>query len=113
MRHIYLIVLVVYISLILGAAMIPEVPKMVKKVNTDKYFHFGEFFLLTLLVIRSLQAEGRSLWLWGLPIIGLTIVTSEVVQLFVLERSFSLWDIAADVAGSISAGVIWWIFLKQ
>jgi VanZ family protein len=72
----------------------------------DKVAHAGEFFVLTLLVLRALPVGGatRARW-WLVALVGYGGL-DEVHQLWIPGRSAELTDWAADAAGVLLAAII-------
>ena len=81
--------------------------------HDDKFFHFGIYALLALLVARAVKKE-RPMWVSGkISLITILFVSvfglsDEFHQAFVPERFASALDFLADCAGSI-AGCLFYI----
>jgi VanZ family protein len=107
-------VLIVYILLLLFAA-IGTVPSGVPNFNgADKLVHFFEFFFFALIILNFLQIYGsKKIFTRGLLIgIGFALF-SEYSQLFTISRTFSTYDLFADFVGLIvGMGVFKWMFFK-
>ncbi|WP_088853283.1 VanZ family protein [Thermococcus pacificus] len=88
--------LLAYLALLLFLNLFPAVPTSPVE-NGDKLAHFLMFLLLGFI--------GFARWPCLLPVPFLT----EPLQLFIPGRTFSLWDMAANLIG-FSAGVVigWW-----
>ena len=80
-------------------------------VSIRKLGHFGEYFVLAILVMRSLRDEtyntlsSRQLGL-GLALTALYAVSDELHQALVPSRSASIIDVFIDVFGG-SCGTLW------
>ena len=76
-----------------------------------KFGHFGEYFVLAVLVLRALREETEDLLpFWrvalGLAITALYAVSDEWHQALVPGRSASIADVALDIFGG-SCGILW------
>ena len=73
--------------------------------------HFGEYFVLAILLLRALSEKGlkklslRQLAL-GLTVSGLYAISDEMHQAFVPARSASIFDVFIDLAGAF-CGTYW------
>ena len=78
----------------------------ISRLNLDKVIHFIAFLVLTYLLWsayklpRPITSSILLLSLFGLLI--------ELVQHFVPNRIFSLYDFAADIAGIIAGVILYW-----
>lgn len=109
-----LILLIVYI-LVLMIGFVIVLPKNIGVINNnDKLIHFIEFFILTILVLKTFQAYNvKRFYFYGLIFLVFFVFLSESIQAFLPYRSFSYYDIAADLLGIIiGVGVFKWIFYK-
>jgi VanZ family protein len=109
-------VLVLYIALLFVGAVI-KVPAEISSItNGDKIIHFMEYFILALVLFKSLQLyklKKINIYVLGIIIGIVFMLLSETVQLFVPGRSFSFYDMLADFMGFIiGMGVFKWIFFR-
>ena len=84
---------------IIVIASLPNVGKMPFS-NFDKLVHFAEFFILTLILGNSIllyNPKNKALLLFAISF-GIAII-SELIQLPIKTRSFSYYDLLADLAG--------------
>ncbi len=84
--------------------------------GSDKILHFAGYALFTLLTIRMLHAEDFRPATGDMIITAVAFsvfygITDEIHQLFVPGRCFELFDVAADAAGSMAAGVASYRFI--
>jgi VanZ family protein len=114
-RHLLIGILIIYIALIFIGAII-TVPGNIEIVNgNDKVIHFFEFFVLAIILFKTLQLyKFKHMYILGI-ILGIAfMIASELVQGFVPSRSISIYDFIADTSGFIlGLGVFRWIFYKQ
>jgi len=116
----YYLPALLWAALIFTLSSIPRLtPPPVGLKLSDKVYHFIEFGILGLLLIRALKYRyGLARWpeairrtvllgiLWG--------VLDEFHQLFVAGREAALLDVLADVAGVLTVAVAaWWWLLKK
>lgn len=89
----------IYIGLIfIFAAISTNIPKAISE--NDKLTHmieFGVLMILLLITFEIWEAKDKLL----LALIGLLFftITSEVLQIFILNRTFSAYDMVADLIG--------------
>lgn len=108
-KYLLLAVLVLYIAGIVVVASLDKVPAIASTGINDKLFHFAEFFVLAILSYETLKAfnvKNRRVFI-ALGTLLFALLT-EFIQLRIESRSFSLGDIAADIAGGLIALVIAW-----
>ena len=113
-RHALLWILIIYLILMFIGAII-TVPSDFKMVsNNDKLFHFFEFFVLAIILFKTLQAyKFKRLYLLGIFLGFVFMFLSELIQGFTPSRSLSYYDFLADAIGFIiGIGVFRWIFYK-
>ncbi|UCC80420.1 MAG: VanZ family protein [Candidatus Zixiibacteriota bacterium] len=83
---------------------------------TDKMAHFGEFFVLGLLVSYSLSKRNLSLarvfWISSC-ISGLYGIVDELHQFFIPGRQADGFDMLADVLGAASASGVYVLKLRK
>jgi len=76
-----------------------------------KLGHFGEYFVLSILVLRALRQEthhriARRHIALGLSLSALYAISDELHQALVPNRSASIIDVLIDVSGGI-CGTLW------
>jgi VanZ family protein len=83
--------------------------------SKDKLLHFTEFLAFSLILFNVLQVfKVKKIYVSGLMTCVVFIVLSEVVQMFVPNRTFSYLDMLADFAGVIvGTAVFTWIFYRK
>ncbi len=79
----------------------------------DKLIHCVEYGILTWLVLRSLSAIQSGLDRTRILLIALILVAAyagldEFLQSFVPGRDSTVADVAADIAGGVLVGLVWW-----
>lgn len=83
---------------------------------TDKIAHFGEFFILGMLVAYSFGKRnlniGKIFWI-SASISGLYGIIDELHQFFVPGRQADGFDMLADVLGSVSASGVYVLILRK
>lgn len=114
-KYIALALLIVYILVMMFGFFI-TVPKNLDVVNNnDKLIHFVEFFVLVIISLKVFQMFNvKHYYIFGVLLCLVFVVLSESLQSLIPSRSFSYYDILADVLGIISGMVVFkWIFSKQ
>jgi len=114
------ILLVIWIILIIGLALLPEipVPRIGGKpipVRLDYPVHFLEHTALAFLAIISFvsyRTQKRILILSFLVLI-LFAVFAEILHLFIHSRTFELYDLAFNIAGIISGTAIAFLLTEK
>lgn len=101
---------VIVILLILVAILMPgdSVPS-VGIPGIDKVVHFGMFFTLTGVYYLEYMLSNKSLpkMLYAILLVGVFAISTEIMQLFAVSRSFDLKDFVIDMIGCIVAIGIW------
>lgn len=113
-KYLILSILLIYIIIMLFGFII-FIPKNATLLNNnDKFIHFIEFFILTILSLKTFQLfKFKHYYLLSIILISIFTVISESIQYFIPYRSFSYYDMIADVVGIIfGLGVFKWIFSK-
>jgi VanZ family protein len=107
-------------ALIFSLSSIPRLtPPPVGIKLSDKVYHFIEFAIFGLFLIRAFRhlfitIRPRTAILWAVLCGVLWGILDEVHQLFVSGREASLWDALADATGVIVvAAVAWWWSLTK
>ena len=101
-----LIVSVLVLSCVPGSA-----PAVLKIVNLDKVVHFSTFLLLSTIFLfaytfsKLFIATALLMTLFGLLI--------EVVQLYIPNRLFSIYDLVADILGVLAALLVYMLIHKK
>jgi VanZ family protein len=84
--------------------------------HADIVFHFLEYFpfgfLLALAITRTFGRLGRRALLFFVFVIVLYALSDEIHQIFVPERTFSLFDLVFDCLGS-AAGALSLLWLRS
>jgi VanZ family protein len=107
-RSLSLAACILYLVAIIILAVIPlSRGNNIPLLDYDKLLHFLEFFVLITLVLITFDLwRVRDKALLALIILlGMTLL-SEGLQLFVLERSFNVMDMVADLAGGFCAFIL-------
>jgi len=100
-QKLFLWILIVYVVVLMIGAVI-TIPKGVVTGNTDKYMHFLEFFGLSLIIVKTLQVFRAKLpYIMGFVVSCIIGLLSEIVQLATITRTFSVYDLLADLIGII------------
>lgn len=113
-RYIVLGLLILYIVVMMIGFLI-TVPKNLEVINNnDKLIHFAEFFVLSILALKTFQLfKFKHYYIIGIIFCLVFVVLSESLQSLVPSRSFSYYDMLADLLGIIvGLGVFKWIFSK-
>lgn len=84
----------------------------------DKLYHFGEYFVFSLLIHIALRYYNRARIRDNIYIIGAIVsvvfaVTDEIHQYFVPGRESSILDLFADSLGAVLAQIVLWRFFKS
>lgn len=114
------IALIVYFIAIIALAVLPGVAETGTKFASDKVWHFTEFLIFGLLLLfTSFFFKLQDKYLSCMVIAMFVILVSEIVQIPVTGRTFSVKDMIADMAGvAVAFFVIFildkskWTFLK-
>lgn len=120
-KKIFSISLIVYFIAIIVLAILPGVVESGALIASDKVWHFAEFFIFgILLLLTSFFFELHDKYLTCFVIAMFAILVSEIVQIPVAGRTFSVKDMIADMAGiGLSFLIIYvldkskWKFFKQ
>jgi VanZ family protein len=110
----FTILSVIYIALLLLGGTILNVSDASKTPGFDKALHFIGFFILAFLLILTFTNYSikNKLLITFLAAIFIGIMI-EFIQLFIPARTFSLLDLAADLAGIVLALVLSWGFARR
>ena len=86
-------------------------PAVLKIVNLDKVVHFSTFLLLSTILLFA--------YAFGKPFIATAFLMTlfglliEVVQLYVPNRLFSIYDLVADILGILAALLVYKLIHKK
>ena len=82
--------------------------------NNDKLIHFAEFFVLSILALKTFQLfKFKQHYILGVLFCLVFVVLSESLQSLIPSRNFSYYDMIADLLGIVvGVGVFKWIFSK-
>jgi len=83
----------------------------------DKFYHFLEYAVLSLLLFLAFRNSKRGSWKRKTHILTVTIAvlyaaSDEIHQSFVTNRNGDFWDWVADVAGIITVQLIAYLIVK-
>ena len=96
----FTLILALYIIVMVVLSFLPGLGILGSIAKYDKALHFVEFFVLTLILLKSVTFYNFKNKLVIVLMSALVIVViSELVQLWVPSRSFSLWDMVFDILG--------------
>lgn len=83
-------------------------------ITTIGYFvHFGGFGLLVLLLIWASPKRGPALYVWPVLAAALYGALVEVIQIPIPNRTFDVFDIAADAAGGAIAAALYLLLRRR
>lgn len=97
-KRLYIILILAYVAAMFYLALTPAVPGGFPS-YTDKLVHLGEFFVLTLIVLKASEIYRFKNYSLVLAVIVLVAILTETAQLFTAYRTFSFLDLIADVIG--------------
>jgi len=113
-KHIVLGLLILYI-IVMMIGFLATMPKNIVVVNNnDKIIHFAEFFVLSMLALKTFQLfKFKHYYVLSILFCLVFVILSESFQLLIPSRSFSYYDMLADILGiTVGIGVFKWIFYK-
>lgn len=92
-----------------------EKNKIISIANTDKLVHFSFYFILTLLLLKSIQTISKFKYL---IVIALSLIYGIIIEIFqtyfTSTRSGDLFDVIANFTGIICAIILsYFIFEKN
>lgn len=100
LRHLSIAILVLYVLVIILFAVLPGNTLGDITQTNDKLLHFFEFFVFTTILLTTLHYfDTKKMYLKALTISFGVVLVSEIVQLFTPLRTFSVYDIIADLVG--------------
>ena len=101
-----LIATVLVLSCVPGTA-----PAVLKIVNFDKVVHFSTFLVLSIILLFAYSFRRPFIaTVFLMALFGLLI---EVVQLYVPNRLFSIYDLFADIFGVLAALMVYMLIHKK
>jgi VanZ family protein len=107
LKHVFTGLMVVYIIVLTVFATMEHPEKVVPTIGYDKILHFFEFFLLGILLMKTLMLYTvKYPALIYASIAFIIAVFSEVIQLGSKTRTFSVYDLFADFLGLFVAFII-------
>ena len=113
-KRIFLFSVIGYVILMIIGGALPFIGKSPQVMNNDKLLHFGEFFILGILLVKTVELyKIKNYYILTFLIAFLIVWVSEYVQLFVPSRSFSYKDMIADALGIIAALILFKIMSKD
>jgi len=96
--------LVLYLVAMFMLAILPHLGFIKGVSENDKILHLTEFFVFTILLIATLSFyDIKDMYLIATVSVLSIILISELIQIPVVGRTFSLQDIIADMTGSATA----------
>lgn len=96
--------LVLYLVAMFMLAILPHLGFIKGVSENDKILHLTEFFVFTILLIATLSFyDIKDMYLIATVSVLSIILISELIQIPVVGRTFSLQDIIADMTGSAAA----------
>jgi VanZ family protein len=99
-KTVFLLLLIAYIIILIIGAVI-TIPSGVVSGN-DKLFHFLEFFGLSIILLETLQMYNfKHYYIIGAIFVLLFVPFSEYIQTFTSIRTYSYYDMLADLSGII------------
>lgn len=106
-KHIFLLSVISYVILMMIGGALPFIGKSPVVTNNDKLLHFGEFFILGILLVKTVELyKIKNYYILAFIIAFLVVWLSEYIQLFVPSRSFSYKDMLADTLGIIASMIL-------
>jgi len=96
--------LLIYLVAMFMLAVLPHMGFIKGIDEGDKILHLTEFFVFTVLLIATLSFyEIKDMYLVATITVLAVVLISELIQIPVIGRTFSLGDIIADMTGSAAA----------
>lgn len=108
-------ILVVYALAMIIGAILPNPGDVPVFSGNTTYFHLFGFIVLSVMIFRTLQLyDMKHRYILGIILLATFILLTEVLQLFVSTRSFSIADMIVDALGcTIGWGLYQWIYSKR
>lgn len=106
-KIIFTVILVIYAIAMVAGAALEKAASLPINVGNDKILHFTEFFILMLILLKALSHYNfKRHYIPALLIATGFAVFTEVIQIWISYRSFSVYDLVADMAGILLALVL-------
>ena len=101
------ILLLIYMALILALSSLPadNLPKS-WLLNFDKLIHLIEYFILGILLMKSMTSVSTNRLLAVIPVGIIFGIMDEYLQSFISGRFSSGWDVLADTIGVIIGSLL-------
>ncbi|MFH1174396.1 MAG: VanZ family protein [archaeon] len=114
-KLIFTLILSVYVLFMIVGALLPD-PSLVPLFSGNTpYFHFFGFVVLAFITFKTVEFyECKHNVMLSASILLFLIVLTEVIQLLVSTRQFSLTDMLVDAGGCIVGGAVYsWMYSKR
>lgn len=112
--------LVLYAVAMIVIATLPSLGGFESLGDADKIIHAVEFFIFTILLLSTLALdEVKDFYVISIIIVLLVVLISEIVQIPIIGRTFSIKDMIADLAGVALGYIVFagvraeWKYLKR
>jgi len=106
--------LILYTIGIFVIAIIPNLSGVQGLANHDKLIHATEYFIFTLLILATFAVDEISNYYAVALIVILTlIILSETVQIPIIERTFDVRDMIADLSGVALGYILFFLGRKE
>ena len=101
------ILLLIYMALMLALSSLPadNIPKS-WLLNFDKLIHLIEYFILGILLMKSMKSISTKMLLAVIPVGIIFGIMDEYLQSFISGRFSSGWDVLADTIGVIIGSLL-------
>jgi VanZ family protein len=76
-------------------------------IQLDKWVHIGLFAVLVFLFCSAFNSVSKRIWIVLVAAVAYGFIVEVVQKNWVSNRSFDLYDVLADTAGSIIGLVVW------
>jgi VanZ family protein len=76
-------------------------------IQLDKWVHIGLFAVLVFLFCSAFNSVSKKIWIVLVAAVAYGFIVEVVQKNWVSNRSFDLYDVLADTAGSIIGLVVW------
>ena len=95
----YLVITIIYLIVIIGAAIIPN---PIKGEGINYVLHSIEFFIFSALIfLTATHYKKKSPYILAIGISFISVIFIETIQSFISYRTFNLIDILAGILGSL------------
>ncbi|MEM4260346.1 MAG: VanZ family protein [Candidatus Woesearchaeota archaeon] len=112
LKYVFLVILIIYLSILILFALNPHPEKIIPMDGYDKVAHFAEFFILALLLWKTFSLfKIKKLNNYFITFISCIVVAivSEYVQKFIPSRTSTWLDFLLDIGGTIFALIVIYI----